>query len=118
MAAEVVPIVNCCCYGEDIEREDDCFLLQRHADVSLHVGLYSCMVYGTVSPFRNKYTFYTFPLESGGNIPNGCVGVTRPSRLGAARARLICNGSFLLCSWCSNRACKGFNKSFFFSGLK
>ena len=35
----------------------------RHADVSLHVGLYSCMVYGMVSPFCNKYTFYTFPLN-------------------------------------------------------
>ena len=47
MAAEVVPIVNCYCYGDDIsgceEKEKTTLSTpRRHADVSLlHVGLYS-----------------------------------------------------------------------------
>ena len=44
MAAEVVPIMNCYCYGDDIssceEKEKTTAFYSRHADVSLHVGLY------------------------------------------------------------------------------
>ena len=51
MAAEVVSIVSCYCYGDDIssreEKEKTTSFYSRHADVSLHVGLYSCMVYGS-----------------------------------------------------------------------
>ena len=56
MAAEVVPIVNCYYYGDDIsscaEKEKTTAFYSRHADVSLHVGLYSCMVYGS---YRVRY---------------------------------------------------------------
>ena len=46
----------------------------RHADICLHVGLYSCkVVYGTVSPFHNKYTFYTFPLNLGEIYQTGAL---------------------------------------------
>ena len=64
MAAEVVPIVNRYCYGDDIsscEEKEKTVLYSRHADVSLRVGLYSCMVYGTVLPFHNRYTFIRSP---------------------------------------------------------
>ena len=51
MAAEVVPIVNRYCYGDDIsnceEKEKTTVFYSRHVDVSLHVGLYSCTVYGS-----------------------------------------------------------------------
>ena len=56
MVAGVVPIVNWCCYGDEIssceENEKTTAFYSRHADVSLHVGLYSCMVYGS---FRVRY---------------------------------------------------------------
>ena len=56
MAAEVVPIVNCCCYGDDIssceEEEKMTAFYSRHANASLHVGLYSYMVYGS---YRAQY---------------------------------------------------------------
>ena len=84
MAAEVVPIVNCYCYGDDIsseEKEKTTAFYSRHADVSLHVGLYTCMVYGSYRPLRNKYTFYTFPLNLGEIYQTGAVEFTRPSRL-------------------------------------
>ena len=45
MAAEVVPIV-----GDEIsnceEKEKTTAFYSRHEDISLHVGLYSCTVYG------------------------------------------------------------------------
>ena len=57
MVAEVVPIVNRYCYGDDIsscdeEKEKTTAFYSRHADVSLYVGLYSCMVYGS---YRVRY---------------------------------------------------------------
>ena len=49
MAAEVVPIVNCYCYRDDIssceEKEKTTAFYSRHADVSLHVGLYVAVWY-------------------------------------------------------------------------
>ena len=49
MAAEVVPIVNCYCYGDGIssceEKEKTTGFYFMHADVSLHVSLYSCIWY-------------------------------------------------------------------------
>ena len=49
MAAEVGPIVNFYCYGDDISscevKEKTTAFYSRHADVSLHVGLFSGMVY-------------------------------------------------------------------------
>ena len=91
MAAEVVPIVNYYCYRDDIssceEKEKTTSFYSRHADVSFHVGLYSCMVYGSYRVwYRRSVTkvhILYVPLESGGNVPNGCVGVMRPSRLSA-----------------------------------
>ena len=61
----------------------------RHADVSLHIDL--CMVYTGpigygIAVLKQVHILYV-PLESGGNIPNGCVGVTRPTRLSAEGLR-------------------------------
>ena len=82
--AEVVPLVNCYCYRDDVRKKRRLLLstpgMQSSASMLVSIAVWYTGPTVRIAVPQQVHILYV-PLESVGNIPNGCVAVTRPSRL-------------------------------------